>query len=62
MYPDGQDKIILNIKDTGIGLPQELDIHNAETMGMQVVSDLVKRLNGTIELDGKNGIAWWIMF
>jgi len=43
-------KHILIIKDTGIGFPEKLDFRNTKTLGMQLVTDLVKQLRGTIKL------------
>ncbi|MEA2006528.1 MAG: PAS domain S-box protein [Acidobacteriota bacterium] len=43
-------KHILSVKDTGIGFPEKLDFRNTKTLGMQLVTDLVKQLRGTIEL------------
>lgn len=62
MHVDEQDKVSLIIMDTGIGLTKEPDLCKPETLGMQIVSDLVRQLKGTFELSSKDGTAWKIMF
>ena len=38
-------------KDNGIGIPENLDWHNAKSLGLRLVISLVEQLSGTIELD-----------
>jgi PAS domain S-box-containing protein len=45
------DIIIIQIKDTGIGMPEGLDWKNAESLGLRLVISLVEQLQGTIELE-----------
>ena len=52
----------LVVSDNGIGFPHELDIQNTDTIGMQLVRDLVKQLEGTLELDKSNGTTFKITF
>jgi two-component sensor histidine kinase len=55
-------KYILQVKDNGKGFPDELDFQRTETLGLQVVNDLVKQLEGEISLDRKKGTAFTIRF
>uniref|UniRef100_B8HZ56 histidine kinase n=1 Tax=Cyanothece sp. (strain PCC 7425 / ATCC 29141) TaxID=395961 RepID=B8HZ56_CYAP4 len=41
---------ILVVKDDGIGLPEQLDYRNTESLGMQLICDLSQQLNGTLSL------------
>jgi two-component sensor histidine kinase len=52
----------LLVRDNGVGFPQGMDFRNTETMGLKLVTMLVKQLDGTIEqvLDG--GTGYLIMF
>jgi PAS domain S-box-containing protein len=52
----------LVVSDNGIGLPEGLDLHSIETLGMQLVRDLVKQLDGTLELDRNNGTTFKVTF
>ncbi|MBE0460090.1 MAG: PAS domain S-box protein [Candidatus Aminicenantes bacterium] len=55
-------KYILIVKDTGIGFPEELDLRNTKTLGMQLLTDLVKQLRGTIELAKDGATEFKITF
>ena len=52
----------LKVQDNGKGLPKNLDFQKTETLGLQVVNDLVKQLDGKISLDRKKGTAFTIEF
>jgi len=60
MREDGY--ITFTVSDNGIGLPPDLDIGNTETLGLQLVTMLVKQLHGRIELSGDHGTLWEIAF
>jgi len=56
-------RIALTVADTGIGLPPGLDLGIAETLGLQLVTMLVKQLNGTVEMNsGQSGTEFGITF
>ncbi|WAC05309.1 MAG: PAS domain S-box protein [Methanoregula sp.] len=56
------DNILLLIKDTGIGMPADLDWRRHEqSLGLRLVMGLVEQLNGTIELDRTAGTAFTIV-
>jgi PAS domain S-box-containing protein len=48
-------------RDTGIGIPPDLDWRNAESLGLRLVILLVEQLDGTIELDRSSGTAFTII-
>lgn len=52
----------LIVSDNGVGFPQGMDIQNTDTLGMQLVRELVKQLEGTIELDRNDGTTFKITF
>jgi PAS domain S-box-containing protein len=62
MNKDESGKYHLLVKDTGIGLPPNFDIRTTETLGFQIVNDLVKQLDGTIELKRDEGTEFRIVF
>jgi len=62
MRSDKKGKYTLIVKDTGIGMPKELNIHKTETLGMQLVNDLAEQIDGTIELNRIGGTTFSIMF
>ncbi len=55
-------KTKLVVSDSGIGLPANLDMKEPETLGLQLVCDLVKQVEGTIRLDRTKGTAFHISF
>jgi PAS domain S-box-containing protein len=52
---DGDGKLVLTVKDDGVGLPEDLDIADTPSLGLQLVNTLVKQLDGTIEVGRKGG-------
>lgn len=44
----------INIKDNGIGLPIDFSIQKTKTLGIQLINNIVKQLNGTIQVRLKN--------
>ena len=55
-------KYTLIIKDNGAGIPEDIDIWDTETIGLQLVKDLSKQISGTIELDRSRGTLFKIVF
>lgn len=60
-----QDKegiIRFEIKDDGVGIPEKIDYKKADSLGMQLINDLTKQVEGTVELERKKGTAFKITF
>ncbi len=53
---------VLMVSDTGVGLPESVDFRNTESLGLRLVTNLVKQLEGTIELDRSGGTKFKITF
>lgn len=49
------DEYKLQVGDNGKGFPKYLDFRKAESLGLQLVRLLIKKLKGTIELDRSSG-------
>jgi two-component sensor histidine kinase len=56
------NKMTLIVKDNGIGLPKNFDINSTDTLGLQLVTTLVKQLDGTIEVNSSGGTEYIITF
>jgi two-component sensor histidine kinase len=54
--------IRLAVRDDGVGLPSDLDVENAESLGFQLVTTLVGQLNGTLEVKRENGTEFVVVF
>ncbi|MBN2245311.1 MAG: GAF domain-containing protein [Candidatus Aminicenantes bacterium] len=52
----------LMIQDSGIGLPDGIDLNHNETLGMQLISGLISQLNGKIQLHREKGTKYTIEF
>lgn len=52
----------LTVSDNGAGIPENFDIEDIDTLGMQLVSSLVDQLGGELELKRKNGTEFIIRF
>ncbi len=62
MYRTEHNLINLLVSDNGIGLPNDLDYRNTQTLGLQLVATLVEQLEGTIELHREHGTNFTITF
>jgi len=56
------DGITLVVADDGVGLPQNLDFRNAESVGLQLLVSLVEQLRGTITFDRDTGTRFTVEF
>ncbi|HEY3361702.1 MAG TPA: PAS domain S-box protein [Methanosarcina sp.] len=52
----------LTVSDNGKGIPENLELENLESLGLQLVSTLVDQLNGKIELKRDLGTEFKILF
>ena len=55
-------KNVLIVSDNGVGLPGEIDVLNAETLGLQLVSALAMQIEGRLELIRDKGTVFKITF
>lgn len=55
-------RLLLSVADDGVGLPEELDYRNAQTLGLQLVSALVAQLDGSLEVKRDAGTRFTISF
>jgi PAS domain S-box-containing protein len=52
----------LCVKDDGIGFADDIDYKNTESLGLQLVNNLVSQIDGTIEFDSTGGSCFNIKF
>jgi len=52
----------LSISDNGIGINENLDIEDLDSLGLQLVTFLVDQLDGELELIRNNGTEFIIKF
>ena len=53
---------MLTISDNGIGLSDELDFKNTDSLGLQLVNSLINQIDGEIELNKNHGTTFIIRF
>ncbi|WP_048190318.1 histidine kinase dimerization/phosphoacceptor domain -containing protein [Methanobacterium sp. SMA-27] len=56
------EKMEITIADDGIGIPEDINLENPETLGLQLVKNLVRQIDGEIELDRNHGTEFKIKF
>ena len=59
---EGNTNFVLTVSDNGVGIPEDLDIENLESLGLQLVTTLVDQLDGELELKRDNGTEFTLRF
>jgi len=54
-------RITLRVADNGVGMPPDFDWAKCESLGLQLVNMLVRQLFGTLEVDGTQGGAAFVI-
>ncbi len=57
-----QDVMELKVSDNGVGLPEDFDPESTETLGLQLVANLVKQLDGELKINRDKGTQFIITF
>ncbi len=58
---DGQNELI--VSDNGIGIPENLDIKKADSLGLRMITNLTERsLHGKVTINKDNGTSFQIIF
>lgn len=55
-------KFLLIYRDNGVGLPKDIDINTAQTLGMQLIHGLTEQLDGKLEIKRSGGTEYRIRF
>jgi two-component sensor histidine kinase len=50
------------VRDTGAGLPQDVDVRDPKSFGLQIVTMLVDQLEGKMEVEKEGGTTFKIFF
>jgi two-component sensor histidine kinase len=56
------DDYELIISDDGIGLPDDVNLEESKTLGLQIINNLIKQIDGTIEINSNHGTQFKIKF
>ncbi len=53
---------VLSVSDNGVGIPENLDIADLDSLGLQLVTSLVEQIGGELEIKRNNGTEFTIRF
>jgi two-component sensor histidine kinase len=63
MRPIGENEVELVVSDNGVGIPEALELGDAESLGLRLVTMLAEdQLGGQVELDRTEGTRFRIRF
>lgn len=62
LHIDADQTVNLRVADDGMGFPSDLDVANAESLGLQLINSLTKQMDGNLEIENINGTAIRISF
>jgi len=54
--------LYLTITDNGVGIPEDIDLLSTKTLGLRLVNNLVRQINGEISLNRISGTKFKIIF
>lgn len=52
----------LTVRDNGVGLPEHFDWRTSASLGLRLVNDLTRQLDGTVEISREGGTTFTISF
>lgn len=61
-FSETDDNYLLDVGDDGIGLPDDFDFNEPETLGIQLIQTLSEQLDGVLEIKTDNGLLYSIRF
>lgn len=53
---------VLSVVDDGIGFPENINLENTDSLGLQLINSLTNQINGKIQLKRDNGTSFKIEF
>jgi PAS domain S-box-containing protein len=62
MHSLDSNQVEFVVSNDGIPFPQDIDFRKTQTLGLQLVTSLVKQIDGNIELDKRKGTKFIITF
>jgi PAS domain S-box-containing protein len=62
MHPANDSEYVLTFADTGVGLPSGFDPAKSTSLGFSLIGNLVRQLNGKMEISSDSGTQYVISF
>ena len=53
-------EVVLTLRDNGVGLPDEREINENDSIGFLLINSLVAQINGKMEINRQNGTEYII--
>lgn len=61
-HRENDNKLILEIRDNGKGLPEGLNIETSSSLGLKLVKNLAKQIDGKLYIERETGTIFKIIF
>ena len=58
----GGEEVEMVVGDTGVGMPEGVEIEHAQTLGLRLVKSLTRQLRGRVDYSGEAGVEFTIRF
>jgi two-component sensor histidine kinase len=62
LHAEPAEQVLLTIRDTGIGVPPDLEGHEGEPFGLHVIRALTEQLQGTLVVTRERGTCVTLRF
>ena len=62
VFRQGSDKVVLLVRDNGVGMPKDFDIKRSNSLGLTLLSGLAQQLGGNLGLQVGNGTTIRVTF
>ncbi|WP_176719447.1 histidine kinase dimerization/phosphoacceptor domain -containing protein [Rhodohalobacter halophilus] len=59
---DGEDRVVLKVRDNGAGLPENFEGKSEKSLGMTLIRAFTKQVKGDLETGTENGAVFTIQF
>jgi two-component sensor histidine kinase len=56
------NEFFLIVSDDGVGIPEDFDLTESDSLGMRLIDSLIDQLDGELELEGSHGTTFRIKF
>jgi PAS domain S-box-containing protein len=56
------EQVTLIVRDNGVGIPEDAEAKKNDTLGISLVYDLVRQIDGTVDVDSGDGTRFRIQF
>ncbi|WP_292485728.1 sensor histidine kinase [Methanohalobium sp.] len=62
LYQNNNKNYTLIVADNGKGMPENIDVKDADTLGLQLIKSLIDQIGGDFEVNKENGTKYIIKF